>query len=72
MASLKDLKKSITEVSEGERVHIIIESRQRRIRYKSMPDKSENKKIISKLSQSDKLIILEQLEKMGFTNEADS
>lgn len=72
MASLKDLKKSITEVSEGERVHIIIESRQRRIRYKSMPDKRENKKIISKLSQSDKLIILEQLEKMGFTNEADS
>lgn len=61
MANLRNLKPSITELSHDQRVHLVTESRKRRIGFKSKPKKKVNKKIIGKLSQEQKMEILNMM-----------
>ena len=65
MANLKSLKPSVTEISEDARIALVVVSRQRRIGFKTKPNKKANKKMINALSQEQKKLILEQMKEMG-------
>lgn len=63
MADLKDIKPSISELSQSAQVDLILASRSRREQFYKKPDKRANKKLINKLSQEQKQIILDALNK---------
>ncbi len=62
MANLKTLKPSITELSEKDRIALVIASRKRRLGFSKKPNKMVNKKLISKLSQKQKQELLDLME----------
>ncbi len=61
MANLSDLKSSLTELLEPERIALINASRKRRSEFTKKPDKKTNKILINKLSQEQKLELLKML-----------
>lgn len=63
MADLRDIKPSISELSDEGKVELIIASRKRRSQFYNKPDKRAQKKLIGKLSQAQKQIILDALNK---------
>lgn len=63
LANLKDIKPSISELSQPAQVDLILASRSRREQFYKKPDKRANKKMINKLSQEQKQILLDALNK---------
>lgn len=63
MADLKDIKPSISELSNNEQVSLILASRKRREGFFKKPDKRANKKLLGKLSQEQKQALLDALNK---------
>lgn len=63
MASLKDIKPSISELPDVEKVALIFASRERRKQFYNKPDKRANKKLLGKLTQAQKQLILDALNK---------
>ena len=61
MSNLKDIKPSISELSDDEKVSLILASRERRDNFFKKPDKRSNKKLLGSLSQEQKRQLLDAI-----------